>query len=267
MRLLMKDIRLIEFDWSSTVFSPSHIYNSALTTTPSESPSPRSAYHGPPPNSILPVSLPTSVAIPNPSLHESQVFSPYSPSVGVRQVSHCYPVSFIDHICLFHCVDQAGLICTLSLFVIHSHKYSSIHFSIIILRMDHTLPSKLKCINWKCPPVHRASPAFWIQETRHRYLIHQPCCIQLYWLLPSTMAIHPIIRTFGPQWTTTIAIRIVIRPTTTMTEFSLVYPFQMTKVYGKSWFFALAHCPYSVLSAHINIYTNTHTQTYTQIEV
>lgn len=28
---------------------------------------------------MLPVSLPTSVAIPNPSLHESQVFSPYSP--------------------------------------------------------------------------------------------------------------------------------------------------------------------------------------------
>lgn len=34
-------------------------------------------YHQPPP--ILPVSLPTSVAIPNPGLHESQVFSPYSP--------------------------------------------------------------------------------------------------------------------------------------------------------------------------------------------
>lgn len=33
----------------------------------------------PPPMPMLPVSLPTSVAIPNPSLHESQVFSPYSP--------------------------------------------------------------------------------------------------------------------------------------------------------------------------------------------
>ncbi|XP_057337419.1 homeobox protein prospero isoform X2 [Microplitis mediator] len=33
--------------------------------------------HAAPP--MLPVSLPTSVAIPNPSLHESQVFSPYSP--------------------------------------------------------------------------------------------------------------------------------------------------------------------------------------------
>ncbi|CAH1163896.1 unnamed protein product [Phaedon cochleariae] len=40
--------------------------------------SPRpSPYHQPPP--MLPVSLPTSVAIPNPGLHESQVFSPYSP--------------------------------------------------------------------------------------------------------------------------------------------------------------------------------------------
>ncbi|KAK9496962.1 hypothetical protein O3M35_004410 [Rhynocoris fuscipes] len=46
------------------------------TSNSSESPPPRS-YHAPPP--ILPVSLPTSVAIPNPSLHESQVFSPYSP--------------------------------------------------------------------------------------------------------------------------------------------------------------------------------------------
>lgn len=52
--------------------------SNASATTPSESPSPRSSYH-PPPSSMLPVSLPTSVAIPNPSLHESQVFSPYSP--------------------------------------------------------------------------------------------------------------------------------------------------------------------------------------------
>ncbi|KZC06706.1 Homeobox protein prospero [Dufourea novaeangliae] len=40
-------------------------------------PPPPRPYHGAPP--MLPVSLPTSVAIPNPSLHESQVFSPYSP--------------------------------------------------------------------------------------------------------------------------------------------------------------------------------------------
>ncbi|XP_033228612.1 homeobox protein prospero isoform X2 [Belonocnema kinseyi] len=38
-------------------------------------PPPPRPYHTP----MLPVSLPTSVAIPNPSLHESQVFSPYSP--------------------------------------------------------------------------------------------------------------------------------------------------------------------------------------------
>nr|CAD7194031.1 unnamed protein product [Timema douglasi] len=43
-----------------------------------DSPPPPRPYHPPPPP-ILPVSLPTSVAIPNPSLHESQVFSPYSP--------------------------------------------------------------------------------------------------------------------------------------------------------------------------------------------
>uniref|UniRef100_A0A182UIB7 Homeobox protein prospero n=1 Tax=Anopheles melas TaxID=34690 RepID=A0A182UIB7_9DIPT len=38
----------------------------------------RAGFHGSA-SSMLPVSLPTSVAIPNPSLHESQVFSPYSP--------------------------------------------------------------------------------------------------------------------------------------------------------------------------------------------
>ncbi|KAI5740550.1 hypothetical protein M8J76_004958 [Diaphorina citri] len=49
------------------------------SNTGSESPQ-RVAYHPPPPPPpMLPVSLPTSVAIPNPSLHESQVFSPYSP--------------------------------------------------------------------------------------------------------------------------------------------------------------------------------------------
>lgn len=44
-------------------------------------PSPRPYHQGPPPPPppMLPVSLPTSVAIPNPGLHESQVFSPYSP--------------------------------------------------------------------------------------------------------------------------------------------------------------------------------------------
>ena len=45
------------------------------SSIPSEQPSPRGNFH----HSALPVSLPTSVAIPNPSLHESQVFSPYSP--------------------------------------------------------------------------------------------------------------------------------------------------------------------------------------------
>lgn len=46
--------------------------------SPPPPPPPRGVYgHAPPP--MLPVSLPTSVAIPNPSLHESQVFSPYSP--------------------------------------------------------------------------------------------------------------------------------------------------------------------------------------------
>ncbi|KAG5670367.1 hypothetical protein PVAND_000638 [Polypedilum vanderplanki] len=49
------------------------------SNVPSETPSPRGNYHHSAPPSMLPVSLPTSVAIPNPSLHESQVFSPYSP--------------------------------------------------------------------------------------------------------------------------------------------------------------------------------------------
>uniref|UniRef100_W4VRG3 Homeobox protein prospero n=1 Tax=Corethrella appendiculata TaxID=1370023 RepID=W4VRG3_9DIPT len=53
------------------------------SNTPTESPSPRN-YHPPPPQSMLPVSLPTSVAIPNPSLHESQVFSPYSPLFSIH---------------------------------------------------------------------------------------------------------------------------------------------------------------------------------------
>uniref|UniRef100_A0A1B6CSD8 Homeobox protein prospero n=1 Tax=Clastoptera arizonana TaxID=38151 RepID=A0A1B6CSD8_9HEMI len=52
----------------------------STSTNGSESPQPR-PYHPPPPP-MLPVSLPTSVAIPNPSLHESQVFSPYSPFYG-----------------------------------------------------------------------------------------------------------------------------------------------------------------------------------------
>lgn len=49
------------------------------SSIPNDQSSPRGTYHHSGPPSMLPVSLPTSVAIPNPSLHESQVFSPYSP--------------------------------------------------------------------------------------------------------------------------------------------------------------------------------------------
>lgn len=60
-----------------------------------ESPPPR-LYHPP---TMLPVSLPTSVAIPNPSLHESQVFSPYSPFFHQHQSHHINgsPPVMVDH--------------------------------------------------------------------------------------------------------------------------------------------------------------------------
>ncbi|KAK9883893.1 hypothetical protein WA026_004834 [Henosepilachna vigintioctopunctata] len=54
--------------------SPSSMEHSQCN---SPRPPPYHHHHQPPP--MLPVSLPTSVAIPNPGLHESQVFSPYSP--------------------------------------------------------------------------------------------------------------------------------------------------------------------------------------------
>lgn len=63
---------------------------SVQASTPTESPSPRGSFHPPPP-SMLPVSLPTSVAIPNPSLHESQVFSPYSPFFNPHGPPHGGP--------------------------------------------------------------------------------------------------------------------------------------------------------------------------------
>lgn len=63
---------------------------SVQASTPTESPSPRGSFHPPPP-SMLPVSLPTSVAIPNPSLHESKVFSPYSPFFNPHGPPHGGP--------------------------------------------------------------------------------------------------------------------------------------------------------------------------------
>ncbi|VVC44889.1 Hypothetical protein CINCED_3A011119 [Cinara cedri] len=50
-----------------------------LQSPAAQQPPPQQQQPQPPPPPMLPVSLPTSVAIPNPSLHESQVFSPYSP--------------------------------------------------------------------------------------------------------------------------------------------------------------------------------------------
>lgn len=60
--------------------------------SPPPPPPPRS-FHVPPSAPMLPVSLPTSVAIPNPGLHESQVFSPYSPFYGQHQAPHHIPSS------------------------------------------------------------------------------------------------------------------------------------------------------------------------------
>lgn len=67
--------------------------NSGAESPPPPPPRP---YHPP---SMLPVSLPTSVAIPNPSLHESQVFSPYSPFFHQHPGHHLNgsPPGVMDH--------------------------------------------------------------------------------------------------------------------------------------------------------------------------
>ncbi|EEB14930.1 homeobox protein prospero/prox-1/ceh-26, putative [Pediculus humanus corporis] len=72
-----------------------NIIASTSNNSGAESPPPR-LYHPP---SMLPVSLPTSVAIPNPSLHESQVFSPYSPFFHQHQSHHINgsPPVMVDH--------------------------------------------------------------------------------------------------------------------------------------------------------------------------
>jgi hypothetical protein len=62
-----------------------------------ETPSPRGNYHHHQPSSMMPVSLPTSVAIPNPSLHESQVFSPYSPFFNPHGPPHGPQSSQLHH--------------------------------------------------------------------------------------------------------------------------------------------------------------------------
>lgn len=83
----------------STISEQSKQFNSIMASTSNnggaESPPPR-LYHPP---SMLPVSLPTSVAIPNPSLHESQVFSPYSPFFHQHQSHHINgsPPVMVDH--------------------------------------------------------------------------------------------------------------------------------------------------------------------------
>jgi len=64
---------------------------------PESPPLPPRPYHPP---TMLPVSLPTSVAIPNPSLHESQVFSPYSPFFHHQHPGHHLngsPPGLMDH--------------------------------------------------------------------------------------------------------------------------------------------------------------------------
>ena len=89
----------------SNILDSPNKFTSILPTTNGspESPPPRS-FHVPPSAPMLPVSLPTSVAIPNPSLHESQVFSPYSPFYpGQHQTPHHLqssspPGNIVDHL-------------------------------------------------------------------------------------------------------------------------------------------------------------------------
>ncbi|XP_026468780.1 homeobox protein prospero-like [Ctenocephalides felis] len=65
--------------------SPEHgLSNGAASDCPSPRPYQQNPPPPPPPPPMIPVSLPTSVAIPNPSLHESKVFSPYSPFFGAH---------------------------------------------------------------------------------------------------------------------------------------------------------------------------------------
>ncbi|XP_055313396.1 homeobox protein prospero isoform X4 [Sitodiplosis mosellana] len=80
-----------------SIASGKFILMNTSTTTPSESPSPRSSYHGPPPSSML-QALSTSVAIPNPSLHESQVFSPYSPFFNHHNGPHAPQQAQVHHL-------------------------------------------------------------------------------------------------------------------------------------------------------------------------
>lgn len=74
--------------YSSNGNTPSSVSN--------EQTSPRSNFHREA-QSMLPVSLPTSVAIPNPSLHESQVFSPYSPFFSHPHGPHGPQASSLHH--------------------------------------------------------------------------------------------------------------------------------------------------------------------------
>lgn len=78
---------------STLLDSPSK-YSGMLPSTngSADSPPPRS-FHIPASAPMLPVSLPTSVAIPNPGLHESQVYSPYSPFYGQHPGPHHIPSS------------------------------------------------------------------------------------------------------------------------------------------------------------------------------
>ncbi|XP_055907909.1 homeobox protein prospero isoform X2 [Eupeodes corollae] len=79
----------------------SNISVAPTSTTASKNSSPLPNSYHPPAPPMMSVTLPTSVAIPNPSLHESQVFSPYSPFFnphhGPHGSSHIAPAAAQMH--------------------------------------------------------------------------------------------------------------------------------------------------------------------------
>lgn len=102
-------------------------------------------YHQPPP--MLPVSLPTSVAIPNPGLHESQVFSPYSPFFHGPSHGHHMAMQVSKY--LFS-IDARNIYCFI--FVSRHHPR---HLACTKLKENH-LPSIIH-LRFYIPP-------FWLQR-------------------------------------------------------------------------------------------------------
>lgn len=155
--------------------------------------------------------LSTSVAIPNPSLHESQVFSPYSPFFNHHNGPHAPQQAQVHHLKMPSSPPGfAGMMDPRDSPPL-PHPPTMLHPALLVQQPQGKRTIRLSSMT----------------ESNQSHAIANPLLYHLQTVFFSIFL--QIMLIFGPLWITIMTeIRIVIRLTSAMMDYNLLYPFQTT---------------------------------------